>query len=68
MACFAGPSFQDGSKPLGIAVCAGAEAERSVPNKAGSQRQGREQETPVDAGERNDRFHVRLLSDAGWWS
>src|SRR6516165_5663757 len=31
IACFAGPSFQDGSKPPAVAVCAGAETGRSGP-------------------------------------
>ena len=34
IACFAGPSFQDGSTPLD--VCAGAETGRSGPHNAGS--------------------------------
>jgi hypothetical protein len=34
IACFAGPSFHDGSNPPG--VCAGAETGRSGPDNAGS--------------------------------
>ena len=36
IACFAGPSFHDGSRPPGAAVCAGADAERNGADKAGS--------------------------------
>ena len=36
IACFAGPSFHDGSKPPGVAVRAGAETGRSGPDNAGS--------------------------------
>ena len=33
---FAGPSFHDGNRPPGVAVCACAEVGRSVPDRAGS--------------------------------
>ena len=36
IACFAAPSFHDGSSPPGAAVCAGADAERNGVDKAGS--------------------------------
>jgi hypothetical protein len=36
IACFAGPSFQDGSKSPALAVCASADMETSGADNAGS--------------------------------
>src|SRR5262249_52005953 len=36
IACFAGPSFQDGSKSPAVAGCAGADTGRSGPDNVGS--------------------------------
>jgi hypothetical protein len=36
IACFAGPSFHDGSAPLEVAVCADAEMDASGAEKTGT--------------------------------
>src|SRR5215468_1312621 len=59
IACFAGPSFHDGSKPPpGVAVCAKAETGSRGPDKAGSS--ASVESKTIDPG-RCDRLHVRPL-------
>jgi hypothetical protein len=65
IARFAAPSFHEGNAPPGAVVCAGAEVESSVPDKAGSPANVESNVRRLTSEKGGLCLMIDLLSDAG---